>query len=183
MRGAIGNAILMNIVLTFIFIFFMLLIGSIAYSRAYNVNRYLVDRVTSMAEDYDKGDGLKKFFNKDSNVRAWNNMVNPQLQKAGYYLSNVSNTCPKPNVLGSSMYDSTGATELIWDTKAGAYDYCIYQIRLYEKNQDDDNLTKKRFYYRVISYARFDFPLIGGFIKMPIKGETRTIIKFKNQAS
>ena len=173
MRGAIGNALLMNIVITFIFIFFMFLIGSVAYSRAYNVNRFLVDRLTSTAEDYDKGEGLKKYFSKGSNKSEWNNKVNYQLQNAGYYLSNVGNTCP-------SVDDPTGATELIWDTKAGSYDYCIYQIRLYEKNELDDTFTKKRYYYRVISYARFDFPLVGDFIKIPIKGETKTIIKFKD---
>ena len=47
-------------------------------------------------------------------------------------------------------------------------------------DENDDDFTKKRFYYRVISYARFDFPLVGDFIKIPIKGETKTIIKFKD---
>ena len=35
MKGAIGNALIMNIVITFIVIFYSILIGSMAYSKAY----------------------------------------------------------------------------------------------------------------------------------------------------
>ena len=50
MKGAIGNAFILNMVITFIIIFFMLLIGSMAYSKAYKTNKFLLDSVVNYAD-------------------------------------------------------------------------------------------------------------------------------------
>ena len=56
MKGAIGNALILNIVITFIFIFFILLIGSMAYSKAYKTKNYLINMI-------DQYDGKREGFN------------------------------------------------------------------------------------------------------------------------
>ena len=43
MKGAIGNAFILNMVITFIIIFYVLLIGSVAYSKAYRINTFLIN--------------------------------------------------------------------------------------------------------------------------------------------
>lgn len=43
------------------------------------------------------------------------------------------------------------------------YNYCVYKC-------DDGNLTK----YKVITYMKFEFPVINSIVQIPIKGETTT---------
>lgn len=199
MKGAIGNAFILNMVITFIIIFFMLLIGSIAYSRAYKINKFLLDTLVDYVDDFNsmpngKGGYLNQkdiCFDCENTSVSWNDRVNGYLYKTGYILSNTSGTCP--SVSGT---DSEGKSALIHpndvsdgkqsrspyvlkrDTKVGDYDYCIYQKRYYERNLADDNFTKKRYSYKVISYMKFDFPIIGEFIKLPIVSESKVILNF-----
>lgn len=47
-----------------------------------------------------------------------------------------------------------------------AYDYCVYKYN-----------TSKGDYYGVKVFIHFDFPIIGGFIEIPLYGETRILFK------
>ena len=172
MKGAIGNAFILNMVITFIIIFFMLLIGSIAYSRAYKVNKYLLDSLVDYAEYYNTVDNQEYicFDNCSSKIKkGWNDRVNDYLAESGYILSTDSDTCPS--------YEDEGY-ENKRNTRVGGYEYCIYQKRYYEKNEADDIFTKKRYIYRVVSYMKFDFPIVGDFIKLPIVSESKVILNF-----
>ena len=191
MKGAIGNAFILNMVIAFIIIFFMLLIGSVAYSKAYKVNKFLLDSLVDYIEYYntvsyvktnDAGIDETKFFNQkelcfedcgdyDDNLKLkWSSIVNDYLAKSGYILSNESSSCPPSNDPNYIIKKNTSI---------GDYDYCIYQKEFYALDKDDDRFTKKRFSYRVLSYMKFDFPIIGEFIKIPIVSETKVINNFK----
>lgn len=50
------------------------------------------------------------------------------------------------------------------------YNYCVS----YEQSADNG------YYYKVITYVHFDFPIIGDFINIPIKGETKILGKVYN---
>lgn len=206
MKGAIGNAFILNMVITFIIIFFMLLIGSIAYSKAYKVNKFLLDTLVDYVESYNSTEyvnekGEDKLLNQkdicfdnceiyenNSAEKSWEERVNEYLSKSGYILSNSNNTCPSKEGRDSEGFfayvhpdeDSKIKSPYILkrDTKVGNYDYCIYQKRYYEKNKKDDAFTKQRFSYKVISYMKFDFPIIGEFIKIPITSESKVILNF-----
>ena len=112
-------------------------------------------------------------------------MVNEYLSKTGYILSSGNSTCPK-----KSGYNDEGNPAnvdpndegyvLKRDTKVGDYDYCIYQKRFYELNEADDFFSKRRYSYKVISYMKFDFPVVGNFIKLPIVSETKVVVNYKN---
>ena len=172
MKGAIGNAFILNMVISFIIIFFMLLIGSIAYSKAYKVNKYLLDSLVDYVEYFNTVDNQKDicFDTCGSKIKKrWDERVNEYLAKSGYILSTASYTCPS--------YADDGY-EIKRDTKVGDYEYCIYQKKYYEKNEADDIFTKKRYTYKVLSYMKFDFPLIGDFIKLPITSESKVILNF-----
>jgi hypothetical protein len=155
----------------------MLLIGSMAYSKAYKTNKFLLDSVVNYADLCEDKLGKDNFKNDkmistsigviNSDV-LWNNSVNDYLSKAGYILSNSKNSCPA----GENGYEN------IRDTKVGDYDYCIYRKRLYELSAGDDQFTKKRYSYKVLSYMKLDFPVVGDFIKLPIVSESKVIIKF-----
>ena len=148
----------------------------------------MTDSLTNYVEDFNstKKKNKNEYYNqknicfdcnKDGLVN-WSDRVNGYLSKSGYILSNKNNTCPKKG--DKNVYPDDEFYILIRDTKIGDYDYCIYQKRYYEINETDDYFTKQRFSYKVVSYMKFDFPIVGDFIKLPIVSETKTIVNYKN---
>lgn len=159
MKGAIGNALILNMVITFIIIFYLLLIGSMAYSKAYKTKNYLLNQV----EQYETRG--KKVSN--SVIDEWDKEVNEYLGKIGYPINTDSSaiganvSCPEKNdyiVKISSSY--------------GRYDYCIY-AKFHDIGTTNTTIST-RYNYLVLVYMKFDIPVIGQFIKIPITGETKT---------
>ena len=91
MKGAIGNALILNIVITFMIIFFSLLIGSMAYSKAYKTKNYILNLI----DEYER-EGKNSFNRRDSkDGEDWDKDVNEYLGKIGYIINNKNiNTCP-----------------------------------------------------------------------------------------
>ena len=196
MKGAIGNAFILNMVITFIIIFYMLLIGAVAYSKAYKVNSYLVNSLVSFDEKYGRYDNGAYILDSDDEysiydstvfevenkktyvdkVKTWDQIVNDYLARSGYIINGTgTGTCAK--VIDDKY-------QLIRDNKNG-YDYCLYINVLYDSkaariagNAEDPYIDQK-YMYKVVSYMKFDFPVVGSFMKLPIKSETKVITKFK----
>jgi len=160
MKGAIGNAFILNMVITFIIIFYMLLIGSMAFSKAYKTKNFLINSI-----DLFETQGKKSFGTKyGTNSEEWNNHVNEYLRRIGYNLVTTNTSCPdkstdKPIEKGYELYRNNRD-----------YDYCIY-IR---EKEHTTGIIKKSYNYMVLVYMKFDFPIIGDFIRVPISGETKT---------
>lgn len=57
------------------------------------------------------------------------------------------------------------------------YKYCVYKFDL-----DKDNSSNKTgVYYKVMAYIKYDFPIIGQMVKIPVSGETRLLnVTIKN---
>lgn len=188
MKGAIGNAFILNMVITFILIFYSLLIGSMAFSKAYKVKNYLLNSVIS----YDKQkreevDLLNERFNGRMTfdislirlrdffgVNDWNDEVNDYLSKIGYMINTSDKHCP---VYTSVPLAATPLNEyaLVRDTGVGKYDYCIY-VKVVSTETERFEI---KYMYKVLSYMRFDFPIIGEYIRLPLSGESKTITVFK----
>ena len=165
MKGAIGNAFILNMVITFMLIFYMLLITSMAYSKAYKVKNYLLNSVINFDE---KNNGNFDTGSFDSSVSQY-------LGNVGYILSSNKETCPNTN--GFDPKDS--GYKLIRDTSIGSYEYCIYKKQYNLSSSNSDYFFNEKYTYKVISYMKFDFPIIGNFIKLPLSGESKMIIHYK----
>lgn len=162
MKGAIGNALILNIVITFIFIFLSLLIGSMAYSKAYKTKKYLINLI----DKYDsKKEGFDYFmFRGTPQADEWDDEVNQYLGRIGYIMNQRStSTCPN-----KSEYNYTYERG-----NDNGYDYCVY-IRFDIEAQDNNPTILERYNYMVLVYMKFDLPVIGDYIKIPITGETKS---------
>ena len=159
MKGAIGNALIMNIVITFIIIFFSLLIGSMAYSKAYKTKNFLINLIDQTEES-----GEHDFAARISGKRdKWDAQANEYLSKIGYTMStNEYNNCPNKD--GYNLYLGNGK---------GRYDYCIYR-RGDIFDESGNEVIRKRYNYMVLVYMKLDLPVIGNYIRLPITGETKT---------
>ena len=77
------------------------------------------------------------------------------LRTAGYMVSTageISNKCGTDNLNNSE------------------YLYCVYL----DENTDGSRL------YKIVTYTRFDFPIIGDFLMIPVRGETKILGKSYN---
>lgn len=167
MKGAIGNALIMNLVITFIVIFYMLLISSMAYSKAYRVKNYLLNAILDVENTYNH-DHLLTQYTTDSVRKELKKSVDEYLSKVGYILNDGTSSCP--NKMDQNYFLRVG-------DDIGYYKYCVY-YRL--TNVTDSDVFDYNYSYMVLAYMKFDFPVVGDFIKIPITGETKTFWHLKN---
>ena len=159
MKGAIGNAFIMNLVITFIIIFFSLLIGGMAYSKAYRVKNFLINEI----ELFERQD--KHYFNKPLlHKNEWDETVNKYLGNIGYPLASNYSSCPDKS--------EEGFTKWIW-SEPGRYDYCIYN-KMIITDSDNDRIYRQKYYYQVKVFMKMDLPVVGKMIRIPITSETKT---------
>lgn len=78
----------------------------------------------------------------------------------GYQISLTSDCTKVAPANGSTVYPTSSI-------KTG-YRYCIF-----ENKASNDNGV----YYTVVTFMKFDFPVIGNYIEFPVKGETKILSK------
>ena len=149
MKEAIANAGVFNLIIIFVIVLILLFIGSLSYSRGFKAKNKVIEEI-----EKDQG------FTSSTEDR-----VNEWLGNIGYRpnvgLNRNSDVCD-PSVSGSGV---TG-TFLNGD---GPYQYCVYEFDTCSSSGDNSKCGK---YYRVITYMYFDIPIIGGYIRIPVNGET-----------
>lgn len=139
MREAIGNSLLLNLVIVFASIVILFFVGILSYSKAYRVKNKIIDTIERY-EDYENSENSKDEISTD-------------LKSAGY------------RTLGNKKCDEGNLNDT-------SYNYCVYKIS--DKSSDDS------YYYRVVTYVHFEFPVIGDLISIPVKGETKILGKSYN---
>lgn len=157
MKGAIGNAFILNIVITLVIIFFTLLIGSMAYTKAYKTKNHLITSIEKYNSENKLGMANIKLY---GGMDKWKEIVDPYLGKVGYSLSTKEKTCPNKEELGY---------EVLKDTSIGDYEYCIYK-----KTKQKTGIINHIDQYMVLVYMKLELPVIGDRIKLPITSETKT---------
>lgn len=162
MKGALGNAFILNMVITFILIFYLLLIGSMAYSRTYKVKNYIINAIDKLERE-----------GRTNNPSNLYEETKDYLNKVGYTRTTQA-TC-------NSTYEQNNTHYGTYTTSLYAnnwyHDYCVYQNVLV--NKDTNNVSANMYNYTVIAYMKFDFPIIGKYMRIPVRGETKTYYRLK----
>jgi len=151
MREAIGNTFIVNLLLVFIAVLSALLIGSIAYSKAYKVK----NRIVFTIEKY----GAWDITARGGGSNIVRNEIETALKDVGYHL-NVKlgrGVSCRPKSGGSIKYGND------YDT---TYHYCVYEYQLE---------NGKGRYYGVTTFMHFDVPLLGTYLQFPVYGETKPL--------
>lgn len=167
MKGAIGNALILNIVITFMILFFSLLIGSMAYSKAYKTKNFMIE----LLNQYESKNIHDLNVKNSENRRNWDNTVNDYLRKSGYPISSAS-TC-------NDLRKKYDATLLVIGNDVGSYDYCVFKKCDNDECESRNSIIGTRYNYLVLVYMKLDFPVFGNYIKIPITGETKTYTRIK----
>src|SRR5574344_1686786 len=142
MKEAIGNSAVFNLIIVFIAIIIALLVESLSYSKAFKVKNRIVDIIEKNDSGY-----------SSSNRTAINEQIDTFLGQIGYRVNgNDNNNCP--------VQSGANNNGIALNTDSN-YQYCIYE---YE--------STRGYYYAVIAYMYFDFPVIGDKLVIPVRGET-----------
>lgn len=159
MKESISNALILNIVIIFLFIFLILFAGSTAYTKAFKVK----NRIISIIEKRETT-VLNKGFKTGNNSVI--NEIESALSDAGYRIElNVNQKC---NDAMKKRFKNTNYSYNVVDTGTSTYNYCIAEFY-------DANSPMQGRYYAVITYMYFEIPLIGSTLEFPVYGETKTL--------
>lgn len=136
MREAVGNSLLLNLVIIFVSIVILFFVGILSYSKAYRVKNRIIEVIESHGNYLDSVDE-----------------ISTDMKSIGYRTTN-NKKCNSNNLNSTS------------------YNYCVYEIT--------DKSSGNSYYYKVVTYVHFDFPIIGGLINIPVSGETKILGKSYN---
>jgi len=150
MKEAVGNALVLQWVILFLFLILFLFVGSLIYSRTFKIRNEVITII-------ERNQGWSP-----STVTEINNFLGSvNYRQSGGYSgreTRMRQNCQTPAAEGSWT--------TVYDVSDGFF-ACIYQ-------NDDQN------YYRVEVFLNLDLPIVGEFLSFPVGGETRRIIDFSN---
>lgn len=146
MKESIAQSFIISLILFFFGILVLLYFGSINYSKAYKAK----NRIITILEKYGK------YENKSTDAAKIE--IEDNLQKGGYQTTsgNTFNKCNKFAENGTIIYPL--------DDSNRKYDYCIIEY--------SSGIGK---YYRVVTFMRFDVPVIRSILEFAVKGETKAL--------
>ena len=146
MREATGGAYLIYVALFFIGAVMLLFVSALSYNRSFKIKNHIIEIIESHGK-FDKID--------PDNQTTAEKAIMDYLRDVGYFVNSSysGNGCPK--------YNGVSAVE---KADSDSYEYCIYMY----KNPDT-----KKVYYKVVTYAYFNFPVIDNLFRFKITGETK----------
>lgn len=159
MKESINNALILNLVIIFLFLFVILFAGSTAYTKAFKVK----NRIISIIEKRESTILTKGF--KAGSYSVVDEIENT-LRDTGYRIENNIGT--KCKTAMQNRFKNTNYNYNVVDTGSSTYNYCITEFY-------DANSAMKGRYYAVITYMYFEIPLIGQTLEFPVYGETKTM--------
>jgi len=159
LREAVGHVFIVNLILVFFAVISALLIGSLAYSKAFRVrNRivYVIEKhgswnVTQLAEG-----GVT--------INIVRNEIEHGLREIGYHMNLWNAQCPRRRDKGGwarLVYGNDGSDNII--ALDSPYDFCVHEFQGGR-------------YYGVTTFMHFNVPLIGGFLRFPVYGQTKPLL-------
>lgn len=149
MRSAIGNSLLLNLVIIFVSLIILFFVGILSYSKAYRVKNRIVEIIEK-----------NEVYNDD--VSAY---ISEDLSNSGYDTSS-SGDCSQAN----ARLNRLAFENLPENMNEGGYNYCVFEI-------DESRKVSNGKYYIVVTFVKFEFPIIGNLIKIPVYGETKILGK------
>ncbi len=146
MKEAVGNTIVFNWVIFFVFLIMLLLVGSLMYSRAFKTRNEIITII-------ERNQG----YNAKARTEINNFLGNIGYRRISDYQGRTitgRNTCRIPQPVG--RWESV-------DIGNEGFVYCVYRNR-------NEN------YYRVEVFLHLDIPVLGEFLTYPVNGETRAFV-------
>lgn len=151
MNEAIGGSSLFTLVIFLVSATLLLLIGALTYSKAYKVKNRIVNIIEVCEESSDTDATTSCNPSIDQGYVNLKKEINADMASIGY---NITSGNPISGCSIGAIYNNNEAT---------SYDICVYK----------EILNDGTYYYKIVSFAHLNVPVIGNFIHFPVTGETK----------
>lgn len=164
MRASLGNSLLLNLVIVFASLVMLTFISILSYSKAYKVkNRIVV--------------AIEENGTYNENVAE---QIAIDLHNIGYHTGYSKKECKKFLVKSNDKI-------YVLEPKPASSDfqYCVIKIcnKIYNASTGLYGNTcdvEQGYYYKVITYVNYKFPIIESIFKIPVSSETKILGKTYN---
>lgn len=163
MRESIGSVSIFAIVITFIMLITAYLAISVNYAKAFRIKNHIINMIEENHGIAGLGDSIDKY-----------------LVSQGY---TARKECPSANHLSSNGDWETDTVGEYWELRQHDEEtlsrYCIYRIDaksgLNDLGTSIDDINKSRAYYKVVTFFKFDIPVIGNLAVFNVSGDSELI--------
>ncbi len=161
MRNAVGAAWIFGLCLVFIILFTSYLTISMNYAKAFRIKNYIVS-VVEENEGYRAGIGIEE-------------RVSEYLYNQGY---DSFGTCDSYiEVDGYDQeWEQVATIDMNDNVPTDNHSACIYRLISYGTGDKDINVPRTR--YRVVTFFKFNLPVVRYFTQFQVAGESRYIYDF-----
>ena len=157
MKESIAQSFIISLILFFFGILVLLLFGSINYSKAFKAKNRIINIIqkygefndatrTEIAESLQKG-GYQTALKTDYKKNPLNSKCNKYAKELGVDSKNIKYPASESDYNGGRYYD-----------------YCVIEV--------DAGLGN---YYQVVTFMKFEVPLVRTFLEFAVKGETKVL--------
>lgn len=161
MRESLGGSMLLNLVIIFAGLVIVFFISILSYSKAYRVK----NRIVEIIEKYDTYVELSG----SSNANLVTEEINPDLKNAGYDASDPTRCTNIRKRLIDNSNGKYNAKDLSNNKNIYGYNYCVFEVT--------NSVNKTGKHYVVVTFIRFEIPIIGDVLTFPVYGETKILGK------
>lgn len=173
MRDSIGGSMLLYLIVIFIGVVIALFVGILSYSKAYRIKNRIIETIEKYGTYEKLGEDGKNIIAEE---------LNPDLGAAGYDASSPSGCSEVRKKLVDSVKDANAKAEydkkLSQNLNVYGYNYCVFEMCDERENEACVGTAEK--YYLVVSFVRFEFPVINDILTFPVHGETNILGKNYN---
>lgn len=160
MKESISNALVLTLVITFLFIFVILFSASTAYTKAFKVKNKIISIIEKRENTVAKSGITSSIIDE----------IEAALGEVGYRV--VINNDVKCEEDFKKRFKNMNYT--LVNVKSNSYRYCIAEfINGTKESHGRKEMLGK--YYAVVTYMYFEIPLLGKDLEFPVYGETKTI--------
>ena len=146
MKSAIGNSLLLTIVIIIVSAVILLFVSILSYSKAYRVKNGIIE-IIERNNGYSEKDTEGNYITEKE--------TDNFLHQSGYKVGKNSG-CTK-------ILENKGVNEII--STNSNFNYCVGKT----------NSENGGSYYTVVTYVEFDFPVISSMLSFPVSGQTKIL--------
>ena len=148
-------------VIIFLIVLIALIVGSLAYSKAYKVKNLIINTIE---EDLCwSTEGPTVCSGSSGATESSVDRIADSLSQVGY--RSATDFTYSDCIQYANEHKPSGAGYVIKypETYSTGYTYCVIKY----------TLSDSSYYYGVVTFMRFDFPILGEALQIPVYGETK----------
>ena len=155
MRESLGGSMLLNLVVIFASLIIVVFVGILSYSKAYKIKNRIIEMIEKYSVYEAKG-SLDTYVELE---------INPDISAAGY---DVSTPTKCDNVKTNFLSKKYDLEDLSGNLNNHGYNYCVFR---------NDGFGYGGSTYIVVTFIRFEVPIIADVLTFPVYGETKILGK------